>query len=331
MGKRSDTLTSRQSAAKPSHQLPAAPIQSDRHVRAVDVIGVVVIGRNEGERLQACLRSLCRARVPVVYVDSGSSDGSVERARALGVEVVMLDMSRPFTAARARNAGWAALRASNSLIEFVQFVDGDCELVSGWLRRAYQFLRSHAGHAVTVAVTSPTVASGKTLVAINLAFSIAHQTHRTAMLVDFDLRRPMVARYLGLERSCTLNDVLQGDAEVSQALVNPGMPHLVVLPTGRPLARSAEVLTSVRSRRLIHELRDRYPDRVVIFDLPPVLAVDDVLAVLPHIDCVLMVVGSGVSSRREISDAMHHIEGSELLGVVVNKDETPVRRRYGYY
>lgn len=183
----------------------------------------------------------------------------------------------------------------------------------------------------TVAVTSPNVASGKTVVAINLAISIAHQSQRTAMLVDFDLRRPMVARYLGLERACTLNDVLQGDAEVAQALVNPGMPHLVVLPTDRPVPRSAEVLTSTRSRRLVQELRDRYPDRVVIFDLPPVLAVDDVLAVLPSIDCVLMVVGSGVSSRREIADAMRQIDGAQLLGVVVNKDETPTRRRYGYY
>lgn len=95
--------------------------------------GVVAIGRNEGERLQACLRSLSGKGAPIVYVDSGSSDGSQDFARSLpDVDVVDLDMSVPFTAARARNEGFERLLALHPGLELVQFVDGDCEIVDGW-------------------------------------------------------------------------------------------------------------------------------------------------------------------------------------------------------
>ncbi|MFI5458439.1 MAG: glycosyltransferase [Isosphaerales bacterium] len=99
-------------------------------------LGTVLIGRNEGERLSCCLDSVVGRGYNVVYVDSGSTDGSVDRAICLGVEVVELDLSRPFTAARARNAGFARLEEIDPDVRFVQFVDGDCEVVEGWLERA---------------------------------------------------------------------------------------------------------------------------------------------------------------------------------------------------
>src|SRR5436190_5666009 len=95
-------------------------------------VGIVAIGRNEGERLRRCLQSLDPSARPTVYVDSGSSDGSPKLARSLGAEVVALDMALPFTAARARNAGLERLLAISSTIEYVQFVDGDCETDPGW-------------------------------------------------------------------------------------------------------------------------------------------------------------------------------------------------------
>lgn len=111
-------------------------------------IGVVVIGRNEGVRLERCLASLVGAAQLVVYVDSGSSDASVRMARELGVEVVELDMAMPFTAARARNEGFARLQQLQPAIAYVQFVDGDCEVVPGWLIKAQAFLDQHADVAV---------------------------------------------------------------------------------------------------------------------------------------------------------------------------------------
>lgn len=101
-----------------------------------DLVGAVAIGRNEGERLIRSLHSLQGKIDHVVYVDSGSTDASVERAREMGIEVVELDLSVPFTAARARNAGFARLCQIAPDVDFVQFLDGDCELVEGWKEAA---------------------------------------------------------------------------------------------------------------------------------------------------------------------------------------------------
>lgn len=111
-------------------------------------VGIVAIGRNEGERLRKCLKSVVGLAGKVVYVDSGSTDGSVDMARALGVEVVELDMTAPFTAARARNEGFECLRETAPELAYVQFVDGDCEVVPGWLGAAVRFLDEHADVAV---------------------------------------------------------------------------------------------------------------------------------------------------------------------------------------
>lgn len=102
-----------------------------------------MIGRNEGERLLRCLESVRAESRKIVYVDSDSSDGSLELARSFGVEAIELDMSIPFTAARARNAGFGRLREIAGDLRFVQFVDGDCELIPGWLELARSFLASH--------------------------------------------------------------------------------------------------------------------------------------------------------------------------------------------
>lgn len=111
-------------------------------------MGVVVIGRNEGPRLERCLASLASAAQKVVYVDSGSTDGSVQMALTLGVEVVELDMTIPFTAARARNEGFACVQRLLPAMRYVQFVDGDCEVVGGWLPQAQAFLDTHPDVAV---------------------------------------------------------------------------------------------------------------------------------------------------------------------------------------
>jgi len=116
------------------------------------LIGVVVIGRNEGERLRRSLATVVPAKAGIpfglVYVDSGSSDGSVALARAQGAEVVELDAATPFTAARARNAGLGFLTARHPGLRYVQFLDGDCELAAGWLEKARKFLHQNPRIAV---------------------------------------------------------------------------------------------------------------------------------------------------------------------------------------
>lgn len=111
-------------------------------------IGIVAIGRNEGERLRRCLDSIVGRGDPVVYVDSGSTDDSVALAESKGACVVRLDMSIPFTAARARNVGFERLLELDPHIKFVQFVDGDCEIVRGWFVQALRELRKDSRLAV---------------------------------------------------------------------------------------------------------------------------------------------------------------------------------------
>lgn len=112
------------------------------------MVGVVVIGRNEGERLKICLESVLECLPYVVYVDSGSSDNSISIAKKLGVDIVALDMRIPFTAARARNAGVDRLKQQSDEIEFVQFVDGDCEMTKGWIQTASDYLDAHPNISV---------------------------------------------------------------------------------------------------------------------------------------------------------------------------------------
>jgi len=182
----------------------------------------------------------------------------------------------------------------------------------------------------TLAITSPTPEAGKAVVAINLAMSIAQQTDKTAMLVDFDLRRPKIGTYLGLPMEKSLNDLLGGSAVLADVLVNPDMPRLVVLATKTPVRRSSETLSSKKIADLIKELRERYESRIIIFDLPPVLVIDDAIALLPQIDCVLMVVANGMSTKREIEDSLRHLPAEKLVGIVFNKAEMQPMDYYYY-
>ena len=179
----------------------------------------------------------------------------------------------------------------------------------------------------TLAITSPTPEAGKTVLAINLAMSIAHHTTKTALLVDFDLRRPKVGEYLGLPMDKSLNELLADEAELQEVLVNPTLPRFVVLPTREPIPLSTEVLSSPAVSHLIADLRERYNSRIVIFDLPPLLSSDDVINVLPRFDCVLLVVANGLNSKKEIEESLHHLGTANLIGTVLNK-AAPENRSY---
>jgi GT2 family glycosyltransferase len=113
-------------------------------------VGIVVIGRNEGARLIACLKSLASRRENTIYVDSGSTDGSMDVAEEMGFVVRSLDLSKPFTAARARNFGLAILRQLKPELQFVQFVDGDCIIQQTWIENAIAFLQNRPDVAVVV-------------------------------------------------------------------------------------------------------------------------------------------------------------------------------------
>lgn len=182
----------------------------------------------------------------------------------------------------------------------------------------------------SLAVVSPSPECGKTFVAINLAISISQQPNKSAMLVDFDLRRPKVATYLGLNEPNSLNDYFASKKELSDVLVNPGIPKLVVAATNKPVLKSSELLSTDKAKNFIREATGRYKSRIIIVDLPPILAVDDPLVVLPQIDCVLLVIGSGINSRKEILEARRKLANFNLIGVVLNKAEQGDQEGYYY-
>jgi hypothetical protein len=180
----------------------------------------------------------------------------------------------------------------------------------------------------TIAIVSPTPEAGKTVVAINLAISIAQQPQKTALLVDFDLRKPRIAQYLGIKREKSINNYLAGNATLSEIIVNPSIPRLTILPTNKPVSQSSETLSSSNIQRLITELKDRYDSRIVIFDLPPILSVDDAMVLLPQVDCVLIVVGDGQHTEHELIETKRLLSKSNILGVVVNRTEVETKAYY---
>jgi len=171
----------------------------------------------------------------------------------------------------------------------------------------------------TLGVTSPGSGEGKTLTAINLAISLASEFNQTALLVDADLRRPSVGEYFGLQPGPGLSDYLMSNTPIDELLVHPEITGFVFLPGGTPLVNSSEALGWRRMADLVGELKLRYPSRLVVFDLPPVMYTADVLAFAPCLDATLLVVEEGRTSRHDIEQATQRLAGTQLIGTVLNK------------
>ena len=152
-----------------------------------------------------------------------------------------------------------------------------------------------------------------------MSISLARELHRTVLLVDADLRNPSLHRYFELEPTLGLVDYLLDDVPVNELLIHPGIERLVLLPSGRVMPNSSELITSSKMLNLVDELKSRYPARIIVFDLPPLLATDDTLAFSPFVDATLLVIEDGGASRDEITRAVELLDGVELLGTVLNK------------
>jgi len=169
-------------------------------------------------------------------------------------------------------------------------------------------------------VTSPGHAEGKTLTAVNLAASLAMETTQTVLLVDANLRNPSIHDVFGLQDCPGLADYLLDNQSVEDLLVHPGIGRFVVLPGGRAISNSTEILTSPKMVSLVEEFKHRYPSRIVIFDLPALLHTADVLAFSPYIDALLLVVEEGKTTTEEVQRAISLVKNSRpVLGTVLNK------------
>jgi protein-tyrosine kinase len=172
----------------------------------------------------------------------------------------------------------------------------------------------------SIAVFSPGANDGKTTTAINLAISLANDRRHTVILVDFDFRRATLAARWGLSPEFGGDDALTGMAPVEDCLYHPeGFERLVLLPARSTLANSSEVIAGPRSRELVQELRSRYPERIVVFDLPPVLNADDALAFAPLVECGLVVAAEGRTRRNDLLRTIELLHKIPLVGTVLNR------------
>ena len=201
---------------------------------------------------------------------------------------------------------------------------------------AYKVLRTRVWQQMrgngwsTLAVTSANPGEGKTLTAINLAISLSRmEIGRTVILVDLDMRRPRIHDYFGFWPEHGVNDYLQGNIPLDDIIVDPGIGDMLLLPGNVPVVNSSEILSSPRMQRLLQEIKVRFPSRLVIFDLPPVLATDDVLVLAPSIDALLLVIEEGKCKADEIRRTVELLKDTKLLGTVLNKSEES-DQVYGY-
>ena len=212
-------------------------------------------------------------------------------------------------------------RLDPSLLESHRIIAGQMHSA---LTDLYRSMRAQVLQALdqrrktTLGITSATHGEGKTLTAINLAIAMAMDVKHTVLLVDADLRTPAIARYLGLQPTVGLSDYLTGQAEMADCLLRSHIERISILPERNNVGNSAELLASPRMLRLATELKERYPDRIVIYDLPPLLPGGDAIGFLPSVEATLLVVRDGMTRTTDLTRATELLSDRNLIGMVLN-------------
>ena len=187
-------------------------------------------------------------------------------------------------------------------------------------------------HSNLIMVSSAKPNEGKTFVAINLALSIALEQDKTVLLVDADVLRPSVIRELGIAEQPGIIDYLLGKSkQVSDILYNTDIDKLKLIPAGKPHHLSNELLASEKMATLANELANRYPDRIVIFDCPPLIGVTETLVLANLMGQAIIVVEESKTSIADIKFATEHLNEDLALGLVLNKAIRSHKDLYGYY
>jgi capsular exopolysaccharide synthesis family protein len=185
-------------------------------------------------------------------------------------------------------------------------------------------------------VTSALPKEGKSFITANLGISLAHGMDQHALLVDCDLRKPVLAKMFGLDNKVGLVDYLSGDAALSELIVKTPVETLSVLTSGKTPANPAELLGSIKMSALVEELSGRYEDRIIIFDSPPLLVAAETSVLAGQVDAVILVVRQSCSGKAQIQKLIDIIGTERIIGIVFNDQEiNPLQKSivkgYGYY
>lgn len=183
----------------------------------------------------------------------------------------------------------------------------------------------------TLLVTSTASEEGKSMTALNLAISLAKEQDHTVLLVDTDLRRPSVHKYLELEPEVGLVHCLRDGLPIEKALVKTGVGKLVVLPAGEAVKDPLDMLSSNRMKAIVKELKERYPERYVIFDTPPAHPFADAGVLAGIVDASLFVVREGRANKEDLAKTLDDFREHNLLGVVYNDAQMFMKKQDYYY
>ncbi|RDD62301.1 CpsD/CapB family tyrosine-protein kinase [Ferruginivarius sediminum] len=273
--------------------------------------------------MEKILKALERAQLEAGHVAAGRSATAL-RFQA-HVQPESAPASRPAPRTRVEPVSEAALAANRLVAGLPEHKLGDTFRV---LRtRVLQLLEEN--DFSTLMIASPNPGDGKSVVAANLAISLAKLATRSVLLVDADLRRPSVHKLFSVSGTPGLVDYLEERAALHECLVRPGIESLVLLPAGPPMENSSELLTGPLMTGLATELKARYPDRIVIYDAPPLLTSDDAIAFSGYVDCGLLVAAEGETPVSDIEQTLMMLSGLPILGTVLNKSNESPRSYYG--
>lgn len=185
-------------------------------------------------------------------------------------------------------------------------------------------------HGNLIMVTSSLAGEGKSYTSVNLAMSIAAELDNTVMLVDADVARPSILKMLGLPPSPGLLDLLEGTADMSSVLLRTNIDKLTVLPSGTPHGRATELLASEAMRLLLEDMAERYSDRIIIFDSPPLLLTTESRVLASQMGQIVMVVQAGKTLRSDVIHALSTIEACPVRMLLLNKSQNESISGYGY-
>jgi receptor protein-tyrosine kinase/non-specific protein-tyrosine kinase len=192
-------------------------------------------------------------------------------------------------------------------------------------------LTRKSGFQNTVMITSSVAGEGKSITAINLALSIASEYDHTVLLVDADLRNPSIHKYLGIRHEIGLSDCLSKNIDIGRALITTEIGKLTLLPAGQKVSTPVELLLSNKMKNLIKELKNRYADRYIIIDTPPILHFAEVHFISSVMDGVIFVVREGIAPLGGIKEALNMLKDANLLGVVYSCAEIGGLDSNSYY